>query len=163
MPRHLGSCDTEYELLAEAYPSPNSAYRLVPRGSTALLDAMGRTISTVRAEVEALTPEDRPRHVVVAVITDGLENASQEWSHLQVMDSVKACIEEGWHFTFLGANQDAIQEGGRVGVSGDASLTYGSARSRAVMKSMSASVGRMRRGEAQSLRYTEEERRRSAG
>ena len=78
------------------------------------------------------------------------------------MDCVKARIAEGWNFTFLGAHQDAIKEGGRVGVSGDSSLTYGSARSREAMGSMSASVGRMRRGEAQSLEYTEEERRRSA-
>ena len=160
----LAQFDNEYELLADAIPiSELLAYRLVPRGTTALLDAMGRTISTVRAEIEALAPDDRPRNIVFAVITDGLENASQEWSHLQVMDCVKARIDEGWHFTFLGANQDAIQEGGRVGVAGDSSLTYGSARSRAAMESMSASVGRMRRGEAQSLKYTEEERRRSAG
>ncbi len=160
----LAQFDNEYELVADAVPvSELLPYRLVPRGSTALLDAMGRTISSVRAEIEALPPEDRPRHIVVAVITDGLENASQEWSHLQVMDCVKARIVEGWHFTFLGANQDAIQEGGRVGVAGDSSLTYAAARSRAAMQSMSASVGRMRRGEAQSLEYTEEERRRSAG
>jgi hypothetical protein len=159
----LAQFDNEYELLADAVPvSELLRYRLVPRGATALLDAMGRTISTVRAEVEDLKPQDRPRHIVFAVITDGLENASQEWSHLQVMDCVKARIDEGWHFTFLGANQDAIREGGRVGVDSDSSLTYGSERSRAAMDSMSASVGRMRRGEAKSIQYTKEERRRSA-
>jgi hypothetical protein len=156
--------DDHYELLADAVPvSELLPYKLVPRGATALLDAMGRTISAVRAEVDALTPADRPRHIVFAVITDGLENASQEWTHLQIMDCVKARIAEGWQFTFLGAAQDAIKEGGRVGVSGDSSLTYGSGRSREAMGSMSASVGRMRRGEAKRLEYTEEERRRSAG
>jgi hypothetical protein len=119
--------------------------------------------SSVRAKVEALEPEDRPRHIVVAVITDGLENASQEWNHPQVMDCVKARIAEGWSFTFLGANQDSIQEGARVGVAADSSLNYAAARSREAMESMSPSVGRMRRGEAQSLKYTEKERRRSAG
>lgn len=160
----LAQFDDHYELLADAVPVPELLpYKLVPRGTTALLDAMGRTISMVRAEVEALPKADRPKHIVVAVITDGLENASREWTHLQVMDCVKARIAEGWHFTFLGANQDAIQEGGHVGVAGDSSLTYDAARSREAMGSMSASVGRMRRGEAKRLEFTEEERRRSAG
>ena len=68
-------------------------YRLVPRGSTALLDAIGRTISDVRARIEALDPAGRPGHIVFAVITDGLENASKEWSRLQVMDCVhEVCV-----------------------------------------------------------------------
>jgi Mg-chelatase subunit ChlD len=162
----LAQFDNVYELVADEVPVAElTTYRLVPRGSTALLDALGRTISYVRARVEALGPAERPGHIVVAVITDGLENASTEWSHLQVMDSVKARIDEGWHFTFLGANQDAIQEGRSMGVAAASSLNYAATSdgTREAMSSTSASMRRMRRGEAKSLEYTEEERRRSAG
>jgi Mg-chelatase subunit ChlD len=158
----LAQFDSEYELIADAVPVAELLpYRLVPRDRTALLDAMGRTISMVRAKLEELAPEERPEKIVTAVITDGMENASREWSHLQVMDCVKARIAEGWHFTFLGANQDAIQEGGRVGIAGDASLSYSGARSREAVESMSTSLRRLRRNQARSLRYTDEERRRS--
>jgi uncharacterized protein YegL len=162
----LAQFDDNYDMVADRVPVAKlDPYRLVPRGSTALLDAIGRTISHVRAQVQALDPAERPDHVVVAVITDGLENASREWSHLQVMDSVKARIAEGWHFTFLGANQDAIAEGRGMGVAPDASLTYAATAegTREAMSATSASLGRMRRGESPSLEYTEDERRRSAG
>jgi hypothetical protein len=72
---------------------------------------------------------------------------------MQVMDSVKARIAEGRYFTFLGANQDAIQEGGRLGVDADSSLTYeASARGTGqAFSAMSTSMGRRRRGETKSL------------
>jgi Mg-chelatase subunit ChlD len=162
----LAQFDNTYELVADRVPVAElNPYHLVPRGSTALLDAIGRTISHVRAQTEALDQAARPDHIVVAVITDGLENASREWSHLQVMDSVKARIAEGWHFTFLGANQDAIEEGRGMGMAADASLTYAATDvgTREAMSATSASMRRMRRGESQSLEFTEEERRRSAG
>jgi uncharacterized protein YegL len=158
--------DTEYEVLFDGVPVAELRdYRLVPRGATALLDAMGRTISTVRGQLDALPEGKRPAHVVVAVVTDGLENSSREWTRQAVMEAVKDRIDAGWHFTFLGANQDAIQEGERLGVDPNASMNFQASpeASRAAMGSLSASVGRMRRGEAAGLSYTEEERRRAAG
>jgi Mg-chelatase subunit ChlD len=162
----LAQFDDHYELLAEGIPAAELLpYRLVPRGSTALLDALGRTISEVRARIEALEVGERPGHIIFAVITDGEENASREWSHLQIMDTVKARIDEGWSFTFLGANQDAIREGGRMGVSAQSSLNFeaSSSGTREAVQSMSASMGRMRRGEAKTLEFTEDDRRRAAG
>ena len=158
--------DDNYEVVAQGVPASELlTYRLIPRGSTALLDAIGRTISDVRARVEALDPVGRPRHIVFAVVTDGMENASKEWSRLHVMDSVKARIGEGWNFSFLGANQDAIQEGGNLGMAAGSSLTYAASAegAREAMSSVSASVRRMRRGETDSIQYNEDERRRSAG
>ena len=158
----LAEFDDHYEVLAQGVPVAElKPYRLIPRGSTALLDAIGRTISDVRSRVESLEHNRRPGHIVFAVITDGMENASKEWSRLQVMDSVKARIGEGWDFTFLGANQDAIQEGGEVGVAAGASLTYdaSAAGARAAMSGLSASIGRVRRGETTKVEYTREERR----
>jgi uncharacterized protein YegL len=157
--------DDRYEVLADDVPASELLqYRLVPRGSTALLDALGRTISHVRARIESLDQASRPDHVIVAVVTDGLENASKEWSHLQVTDSVKARIDEGWHFTFLGSNQDAIQEGGKMGVAAGSAMGFAATPTgtREAVQAASASMGRMRRGEANTLEYTEDERRRAA-
>jgi hypothetical protein len=77
------------------------------------------------------------------------------------MDSVKARVDEGWHFTFLRANQDAIQEGGRMGVAADSSLTFGASPTgaREAVHAASASMGRMRGGESKTPKYTEVERR----
>ena len=81
----LAQFDDHYELLAEGVPASELLpYRLIPRGTTALLDAIGRTISDVRSRMEALDPAERPAHVIFGVVTDGMENASREWSRLPV-------------------------------------------------------------------------------
>jgi Mg-chelatase subunit ChlD len=162
----LAQFDTEYEILFDGVPVAELGdYRLVPRGSTALLDAMGRTISTVRERLKSLPKEKRPANVIFAVVTDGLENSSHEWTRDTVMAAVKDRIDAGWHFTFLGANQDAIQEGERLGVDRNASMTFAAsaAGSRGAMRSMSASIGRVRRGEAARLDYTDDERGQATG
>ena len=89
-----GSCvvtltqfDDEHEVVADGVPAADMPpYELDPRGGTALLDAIGRTIAMVHARIEDMSPEDRPATVVFAVITDGHENASREWSRLQVIE-----------------------------------------------------------------------------
>jgi hypothetical protein len=160
----LAQFDTEYEILCRAIPAAEvGPYRLQPRGSTALLDAIGRTIGEVASTVESQPVDRRPRHVIFAVVTDGLENSSREWSRDKVMSAVKERSEAGWHFSFLGANQDAIQEGGNLGVSAAAAMTYAasSAGVRGVMSSLSASARRVRSGADQTLTFTEQERRSS--
>ena len=162
----IAQFDSEYELLTDGVPVAElEPYHLVPRGTTALLDAIGRTIGHVKGRLDGLDSTHRPGHVLVAVITDGMENASQEWSRLQVMDSVKARIAEGWDFTFLGANQDAIQEGGSLGVAADSSLSYAATPTgtQEAFLAMSSSMGKRRRGESQALRYSEEDRRKASG
>jgi uncharacterized protein YegL len=162
----LAQFDNEYEVVADNVPAAEMApYRLVPRGTTALLDAIGRTIAMVHSRIASMSLQDRPTNVIFAVITDGMENASCEWSRLQVMDSVKARTAEGWHFTFLGADQDAVQEGRGLGVVPGASLTFDKSAQgvTGAMTSASAAYRRLRSGEAQSLEYTEDERRAASG
>jgi Mg-chelatase subunit ChlD len=160
----LAQFDTEYVLLFQAIPVAEvTAYELIPRGGTALLDAIGRTIGEVRGSIEKLPADHRPEHVVFAVVTDGLENSSREWSRDKVMAAVRERSQAGWHFSFLGANQDAIQEGGNLGVGRAASMTYAPSRAGVggAMSSLSASVRRVRSGAESALAYTEEERRQS--
>ncbi len=121
----LAQFDTEYDLVADGVPVAEVG--AVSAGPSGWDGATGRHREDHRPREGPGRPPRKkagPDHVIVAVVTDGLENSSKEWSHLQVMDSVKARVAEGWDFTFLGANQDAIEEGARVGVAAASSLTY---------------------------------------
>lgn len=97
--------------LAEVTDLDRSRY--VPRGNTPLLDAVGRMIAQVDARQAADPDEDQ----IVLVITDGLENASREFDLATVRRLIEERRAKGWAFVFLGADQDAFTEGGRLGAS----------------------------------------------
>lgn len=149
----LAQFDDTYEVLAERTPIEQlDAYRLIPRGSTALLDAIGRTISSTKAWIDTLPESERPR-VLFTVITDGFENASREWSRQQVMDAVTARQGEGWDFTFLGANQDAIHEGATMGFSEGSSITYNEGGTRAASEVLNLKLASQRRSRVMDPAY----------
>ncbi|MCL1693978.1 MAG: hypothetical protein M3096_09855 [Actinomycetia bacterium] len=77
-----------------------------PHGMTALLDAVGRSVVKTQAYLETLG-DDRPSDVIMVILTDGMENASQRWTARQVFDLITEAEESGWQFVFLGANQDS--------------------------------------------------------
>ena len=88
-----------------------------PSGMTALLDAMGLTMNTVKGNIDAMPEDERPKRVTVMILTDGQENSSQT----QTLDGVRRQIaqlekERDWKFVFIGANQDAIKVGSSFGV-----------------------------------------------
>lgn len=114
--------DHEYEVLhdhvalGEVAPLTDREY--FARGSTALLDAVGRTINTVGARLAATPEEERPAHVVFVITTDGMENASCEYTAKQVREMVEHQQQKySWQFVFLGANMDAVSEAGKLGIS----------------------------------------------
>jgi hypothetical protein len=74
------------------------------------------TIDAVRNRIENLAEDKRPAGVVVAILTDGLENSSREYTRRQVFDRIREQRADGWEFVFLGAEQDAVRKGGRLGV-----------------------------------------------
>jgi hypothetical protein len=118
---------------------------LTPRGSTALLDALGRLIVTAGERLAALPEDKRPGSVVVGVMTDGYENASRDWTH----ERIKALIEQQtrdyhWEFLYLGADQDAIEEGSKMGFAAAKSMTYSRGKTDKVMADMGANVGAYR-------------------
>ncbi len=83
----------------------------VPRGGTPLLDAVGRLINDQEAVLARLKKASRPEHVVVAIITDGQENASREFNRQQVAAMIKAREEKsGWKFVFLSADLAAVSD-----------------------------------------------------
>lgn len=91
--------------------------KLEPRGNTALLDALGRTIVRVGVRLAALPEDERPGKVLFAVVTDGLENASSEFSHEDVMRLIAEQTDTyGWEFIWLAASQAGVQAGMRLGI-----------------------------------------------
>lgn len=82
---------------------------LSPRGSTALNDSLGKTISFVGEKLSKMKEEDRPNRVLFLVITDGFENASKEYTKQIVQEKVKHQREKySWDFVFLGVGEDAV-------------------------------------------------------
>lgn len=96
----------------------------VPRGMTALLDAVGKSINEVGARL-AKTPElERPSLLVFVILTDGQENASKEFKLSQVKEMIKHQTEKySWQFVFLGADQDTFQAE-QLGVSSNNTYNY---------------------------------------
>ena len=91
----------------------------VPGGCTALLDAVGDTITKLSEKDEI-----KDHKVIVAIITDGYENSSKEYSKEQIKKLIKEKEKEGWQFVFCGANIDAVAEGGHIGICKDCSINF---------------------------------------
>lgn len=121
--------DNRYELLHDRMDL--RAIRPITRrdysvgGSTALLDAIGKTIHKI-ATAQKNTAEDyRAEKVMFVIITDGEENASRHYSSVQVKDMIRRQKEHyGWEFIFLGANIDAVETAGRFGINADRAVDY---------------------------------------
>ncbi len=97
-----------------------------PRGSTALYDAMATTIDDLGKELSLLPEENRPKVVMMVVLTDGEENASEKYQQNDVFNRVSHQQEKySWKFMYLGANQDAIKEAGKMGICQESSIEYG--------------------------------------
>ncbi|MGH3985927.1 MAG: hypothetical protein ACRDTZ_01235 [Pseudonocardiaceae bacterium] len=106
-------------------PKDIPRFVLEPRGMTALLDAIGRSIAEFGAELYNLTEDQRPGTVIFAIMTDGLENASREFTWPLIKARLeRAQQEDGWQVLYLGANQDAIAVGHKLGVPRGRTMTY---------------------------------------
>ena len=136
-----------------------------PRGATALWDSWCRAMTDLQEQIISLPQEERPGKVVFVVITDGFENNSTQFKAKDVNLQVSVCKELGWHFTFIAANQDAIVEGAKYGVSKDSSLTFGtnSKGVEATYHTVTTGISRMRKGVTKSISYTDTEREESLG
>lgn len=121
--------DHTYELLHDRSDihavSPISDQEYVVGGMTALLDAVGLTISNIVRAQKKMSEECRAEKVMFVIITDGYENASKEYS----ASKVKKMIERqktvyDWEFVFLGANIDAVETAGKLGIAADRAVDY---------------------------------------
>jgi len=88
-----------------------------PRGTTALLDAIGKTIKNFRKRIKDLPQKQRPDQVIFAIFTDGLENASRKYTWQDVADKIrKRQKKDNWEFLFLAAGQDAIATAAQMNI-----------------------------------------------
>jgi uncharacterized protein YegL len=142
--------DEVYEIMDDNKPlaeiNPFDETTFVPRGSTALLDAIGRSISTVTARQAGLPEEQKPAKTIMVILTDGEENASHEFNRQQVFDMIKECQTKGWQFLYLAANQDAVREGAKYGFAANQTMNfaYNSVGTRGAYRCMSKSVSAFR-------------------
>lgn len=121
--------DDQYEVVYECRDvqdaPPLTPQTFVPRGSTALLDAIGRTMTATGVRLAALPEEGRPEKVLVVVMTDGQENASREFTGSQIFDRITHQRKTySWEVVFIGANQDAVVTGASYGLPAASALDY---------------------------------------
>lgn len=114
--------DEQYEILMNGVPireiHPFTREIYVPRGRTALYDAVGKTIGAIQS---------RPHQddmVFIAILTDGQENASTEWTRDRVKGHIHDLEEKGWDFYYLSASLDAFTDGERLGIQRSKNLQF---------------------------------------
>ena len=121
--------DNRYELLHDRIDiravQPITGKEYFVGGSTALLDAIGKTIHKIGTVQKNTTEEYRAEKVMFLIITDGEENASRCYSSMQIRQMIQRQKERyGWEFIFLGANIDAVETAGRFGIDADRAVDY---------------------------------------
>ena len=95
------------------------------RGCTALLDAIGGAIDHIGKKHKKMKENEVPEKTLFIITTDGMENASREYSHKKVKKMVeKQKNKYNWEFLFLGANIDAITVAGQFGIGADRAVNY---------------------------------------
>lgn len=132
----------------------------IPRGATALLDAIGKTIDLTGKRLASMDENDRPDKVVCVILTDGEENSSTEFKIAQINQMIQHQQEKyAWEFVFLGANQDAIATASQMGIKRDNALSYKAtgAKTRLAFASVSEGVARFRSGK-ESAGFVDEDR-----
>ncbi|MFM7540991.1 MAG: vWA domain-containing protein [Planctomycetota bacterium] len=144
--------DNEYEVPENGVPlarvKPLDSTTFVPRGATALYDAIGRTINEIGARLARLPEAERPAKVVVAILTDGQENSSKEFTR----EAIRSMIEHqrtaySWEFVYLAANQDAVMAASDIAIPAPAAFAFQADNLgiRNAMQMMSAEVTRRRK------------------
>ena len=126
---------------------PLTSASFVPRGGTPLYDAMGHAIADATIRTEKRRLDDEPEEeILFFTFTDGQENQSREYSRAKIFELIKKREGQGWSFAYLGANQDAYAEGGRIGYSVASSQNFAAdaAGTAAVFASSSAAILRRR-------------------
>lgn len=132
------------------------AYDLRPRGTTALLDAIGLTVNRLGQRLAEMPEPERPGSVIVAILTDGYENASREFT----AEQIKAMVQRQqdayqWLFVFLAANQDAVFTGQRYGVYDTHAMTFTGANTTEAFAAAGANTRAYRAGTAAGQGYAQ--------
>jgi hypothetical protein len=137
--------DHEYQVTCErneiddVTPLTRETYK--PRGSTALLDAIGRLIKDWKGT----------SNPSVVILTDGQENASHKFTKSHIKDLIEQKTKDGWTFAYLGANQDAFAEAGSIGIAPVCTMNYDVNRTPDAMRVLSAAMSSQASGQTQTV------------
>ena len=120
--------DDQYEVIwngAEAEKVKLTAEEYYVKGCTALLDAIGKTILDVGCRLTKTNEDNRLGKVIFVITTDGLENASREFTYKKVKELITHQQEKyNWEFIFLGANIDAEREADNLGIHSENAFSF---------------------------------------
>lgn len=148
----LTQFDHEYEVVHRTRPLAEvpllDRHAFVPRGRTALLDAIGRMMIDTGERLARLPEADRPGQVLLVILTDGHENASREFSRERIFQMIQHQREVyNWQVIFLGADQDAVAAAAKYGIDNGAAMSYAGdgQGTRDAMSSLNAATHRFRR------------------
>ena len=94
------------------------------RGTTALLDAIGDAVKHIKNIHKYAREEDRPQKTLFVITTDGMENASYKFNYKEIKRLIEQQKETGWEFIFLGANIDAVEVAGHIGIDARRAVNY---------------------------------------
>jgi von Willebrand factor type A domain len=152
--------DDHYEVNCEAINihdvSNLNESTYVPRGMTALFDAVGRTILSTGKRLSAMAQQDRPEKVIFLIQTDGEENASKKFT----LNKIKTMIKEqqevySWEFVFLGANIDATSVAADIGILQGRAMKYANNANGVseALCSLSTNLASFRRGSKVDMSY----------
>ena len=108
--------------LTEIAPLTDKDYTV--RGCTALIDAIGVTVNKIANIHKYARKEDVPATTMFVITTDGLENASKEYSSDQVKKMIEKKKKDGWEFLFIGANIEAVETAKNFGIAEDRAVNY---------------------------------------
>jgi hypothetical protein len=140
--------DDHYDVVYTGRPLTEVAsLELEPRGMTALLDAVGRTINDTGSRLARMKESDRPSQVLFVIITDGQENASREFNRERVFRMITHQREKyNWEFIFLGANQDSIASARDLGIHVSNAVCFNAdvGGTKGLMRGLSANVANYR-------------------
>ena len=140
----LAQFDHEYIVVHDGVPiedvSPLDRNTFVPRGGTALLDAIGRTVNVMEAKIGKMPDDEKPSRMIVATLSDGQENQSQEFTKSAIEKVIKERSGSGWDFVFLSAGLDQFADAAEIGVS--ANLYAAGVQGSAGMKGVIGGVGK---------------------
>jgi len=142
--------DNEYEInyldIDLDYVEDLNTNTFKPRGGTALLDAIGRTITDKASYFKTLKKKNRPNKVLIVIITDGYENCSVKFDYTKLSKLITKYRHKDWEFAFIGANQDSIAEASKLGfnIANATNFTADAEGTKNVFTKMSANVASYR-------------------
>lgn len=138
--------DTVYDVVFEERDAREvHGMTLDPRGGTALLDAVGRSVTNIGQRLARKAESQRPGAVIVMIITDGQENASTEWKKERVREIVERQQRDyNWKFLFLGADLNAFADAQSLGVNIWAQYTPNAMGTAKLYEHTSRSIGEYR-------------------